>query len=71
MPNKNDLTAFKVESKNKLVQVQAPASKPEKLTEMVWVRFTPSEYARLKEKAGMIPLATYLKHLLMEHTDIL
>lgn len=72
MPSKNDLSALKVQSKSTLKNVRAPIqhTEKEKLTEIAWVRFTRSEYEAVKAKAGLVPVATYLRHLLLEHTDL-
>ncbi len=75
MPKKNDLSALKVSNKNTLTNleqrtIKQPAGrkpKPtnEKQSELVWLRFTPSEYAEIKKKAGLVPVATYLKNILI------
>ncbi len=73
MPSKNDLSALKVQSKNTLTAIKTPTLKKvtEKQSKMVWLRFTPSEYEKIQAKAGLVPVATYLRHLLAEHTDLL
>jgi len=80
MPKKNDLSMFK-----KVEQVQpnepkpilAPktvgrkAKKPEdKESEIVALKLTKAELARLEEKAGLVPKSTFLKHILRTETDI-
>ncbi len=37
----------------------------EKQSEIVGLRFTKSELAEIKEKAGLIPVATYLKNIFL------
>ena len=83
MPSKNDLSNLKVESKNSLVEAQEELNnkqaskawrkpKPimEKQSEIVGLRFTKSELAEIKERAGLIPVATYLKNKLIKKTWI-
>ena len=80
MPKKNDLSNFK---KVELVQSNEPksilaaktvgrkAKKPEdKETEIVAIKLTKAELAKLEEKAGLVPKSTYLKHILRNKTDI-
>lgn len=73
MPSKNNLSALKIQSKNTLTAIKTPT--PQKTTpkqsKMVGLRFTPEEYQKIKAQAGLIPVATYLRHLLAEHTDAL
>ena len=38
----------------------------EKQTELVGLRFTKSELAAIKEQAGLVPVATYLKNELFK-----
>lgn len=84
MPSKNDLSNLKVDTKNSLIaahKVQAKLlvgsawrkAKPvaEKQSELVGLRFTPSELDIIKAKAGLIPVATYIKDALNKQTDIL
>ena len=81
MPSKNDLSSLKVQSKNSLIEAQEELNKKqtstvwrkakpimEKQSEIVGLRFTKSELAEIKKKAGLIPLATYLKHQLCNKT---
>lgn len=42
----------------------------EKQSEIVGLRFTKSELAQIKGKAGLVPVATYLKNLLVTETDV-
>ena len=83
MPKKNDLSIFKkVESGNSVKpsepkSILAPktagrkAKKPEdKESEIVAIKFTKAELAKLEEKAGLVPKSTYLKHILRTNTDI-
>jgi hypothetical protein len=80
MPKKNDLSNFK---KVELVQSNEPksilaaktvgrkAKKPEdKESEIVAIKLTKAELAKLEEKAGLVPKSTYLKHILRNKTDI-
>jgi hypothetical protein len=80
MPKKNDLSNFK---KVELVQSNEPksilaaktvgrkAKKPEdKESEIVAIKLTKAELAKLEEKAGLVPKSTYLKHILRKKTDI-
>lgn len=81
MPSKNDLSALKVQPKNTLVSTPKLASKetasgrkkaPEdKESELIGLKLTPKEKAHLQEKAGRIPLATFLKDYLRNQTDLL
>ena len=43
----------------------------EKQSEIVGLRFTKSELAQIKKVAGLIPVATFLKNLLVTETDLL
>ena len=47
------------------------AKKPEdKESEIVAMKLTKTELAKLEEKAGLVPKSTYLKHILRTSTDI-
>ena len=83
MPSKNDLSVLKTQSKNTLVEVKNNAKeitpvkawrKPKptalKQSELIGLRFTLSELETIKEKAWLIPVATYLKDLLANQTAI-
>lgn len=80
MPKKNDLSMFKkVEpvQPNEPKSILAPktvgrkAKKPEdKESEIVAIKLTKAELAKLEEKAGLVPKSTYLKHILRNETDI-
>lgn len=80
MPKKNDLSTFKkVEpvQPNEPKSILAPktvgrkAKKPEdKESEIVAIKLTRTELAKLEEKAGLVPKSTYLKHILRTKTDI-
>jgi len=80
MPKKNDLSMFKkVEPvhPNEPKPILAPksvgrkAKKPEdKESEIVAMKLTKTELAKLEEKAGLVPKSTYLKHILRTSTDI-
>ena len=83
MPKKNDLSTFKKVDPDVSAQPSEPQSilapqktgrkpkKPaEKESEVVAIKLTPAELAKLNEKAGLIPKSTYLKHILRNQTDI-
>tara|TARA_R100000935_G_scaffold58705_1_gene97174 strand:- start:19407 stop:19655 length:249 start_codon:yes stop_codon:yes gene_type:complete len=80
MPKKNDLSLFKkVEpvQPNEPKSILAPktvgrkAKKPEdKESEIVAIKLTKAELAKLEERAGLVPKSTYLKHILRNETDI-
>lgn len=80
MPKKNDLSMFKKvepEQPNEQKSILAPrtvgrkAKKPEdKESEIVAIKLTKAELAKLEEKAGLVPKSTYLKHILRTKTDI-
>ncbi len=83
MPSKNDLSMFKKVDPNNSVKPNEPKSilapkttgrkpkKPaDKESEVIAVKLTKAELAKLEEKAGLIPKATYLKHVLRNETDI-
>lgn len=47
------------------------AKKPEdKESEIVAIKLTKAELAKLEEKAGLVPKSTYLKHILRTTTNI-
>ena len=84
MPSRNDLSGLKIEPKNTLIGLQQPDlsvkngtpwryPKPpqEKQSQVVGLRFTPSEIETLKKHAGLVPLATFIRDQLMSKTDIL
>ncbi len=77
MPSKNDLSALSLKRKNKLPEnlavqpgIQTAWRKPkpasEKESEIVTLKITMREMEALKEKAGLVPIATYVKHYLRE-----
>ena len=83
MPKKNDLSIFKnVESFNSAKPNEPkpilapktvgrkPKSAEEKESEIVAIKFTKAELAKLEEKAGLVQKSTYLKHILRSKTDI-
>lgn len=43
----------------------------EKQSEIVGLRFTKSELAEIKKKAGLVPVATYLKDKLKQQINLL
>ncbi len=84
MPSKNDISSIKAEPKHTLTKTSKPATKPakrgvgrppkpvkEKESELLGLRFTPSEFKVLKEKAGLVPLATFVKDHIRRNTDLL
>lgn len=80
MPRKNDLSMFKkVEpvQPNEPKSILAPKTvgrKPKKVedkeSEIVALKLTKAELAKLEEKSGLVPKSTYLKHILRNNTDI-
>lgn len=83
MPSKNDLSVLKIQSKNTLVDVKnsikettpvkawrKPKPTALKQSELIGLRFTLNELEMIKEKAWLIPVATYLKDLLVKNTTI-
>ena len=83
MPKKNDLSMFKKVESDASVKPDEPKSilapkttgrkpkKPaDKESEVVAIKLTPAELAKLEEKAGLVPKSTYLKHILRNETDI-
>lgn len=80
MPKKNDLSMFKKVEQvqpNEPKSILAPktvgrkAKKPEdKESEIVAIKLTKAELAKLEEKAGLVPKSTYLKHILRTTTNI-
>ncbi|MEC4090902.1 hypothetical protein [Pseudoalteromonas rubra] len=82
MSQKNSLTNIKLSNKNTLsnlihkpspVKTSGRTAKPaaEKQSELVGLRFTPSELAVVKQKAGLVPVATFIKNELIEKTALL
>jgi len=82
MPSKNDLTAYKPTPKHTLTQVpgagvgagEESRKKPEVkggATRLVGLKLTEDEYNALKAKAGLVPLATFIKDYLRNNTDYL
>lgn len=78
---KNDLSSLKIKQENKLpeetsvslLESKAPQTghpEEERADKIISLRVTASEFARLKDKAGMVPLGRYLKHQLRASTDI-
>jgi len=83
MPNKNDLSAFKLKNKNTLQKVEEnkkqvpivkagrkPKSVEDKESETVVLKLTRQELENLKSRAGLVPLGTYVKHHLRNETDL-
>ena len=85
MPSKNDITSLKVKSKDILGKSQArrdepikskkkgpePKPKAERESFSIMLRLTEAEGRALQEKAGMVPLATFLKTYLRAETKLL
>jgi hypothetical protein len=82
MPQKNDLSAIKAVNKKTLLQTEAttkienkagrkPKSAEEKESETVVLKLTQQEMENLKEKSGLVPLGTFIKHHLRNETDLL
>ena len=87
MPSKNNITALKQKPKStlKTVETVKSASKPvarkragrkakpvgEKESFTLPLKLTEAEGALLKEKAGMVPLATFVKAYIREQTSLL
>lgn len=83
MPKKNDLSIFKKIEPGISVKPSEPksilapkavgrkAKNPEdKESEIVALKLTRAELAKLEEKAGLVPKSTYLKYILRNKTDI-
>lgn len=83
MPKKNDLSMFKKVDPVNSVKPNEPKSilapktvgrkpkRPEdKESEIVAIKLTKAELAKLEEKAGLVAKSTYLKHILRTETDI-
>jgi hypothetical protein len=86
MPQKNDLSAIKAVNKKTLLQTETttkievkennkagrkPKPAKEKESETVVLKLTQQELENLKEKAGLVPLGTFIKHHLRNKTDLL
>jgi hypothetical protein len=85
MPKKNDLSAIKLQNKNALQNSddtsiissnpakagRKPKSTTEKESETVVLKLTLQEFDHLKEKAGLVPLATFVKFYLRNKSDLL
>lgn len=82
MSQKNSLTNIKLSNKNTLsnlmhqpsqVKTSGRTAKPaaEKQSELVGLRFTPSELTVIKKKAGLVPVATFIKSELIGKSKIL
>jgi len=80
MPKKNDLSMYKsvkpiepISSKSILAPKtvgRKPKRPEDKESEIVAIKLTRAELARLESKAGLVPKSTYLKHILRNETDI-
>lgn len=47
-----------------------PKRPEDKESEIVAIKLTKTELAKLEEKAGLVPKSTYLKHIIRTETDI-
>lgn len=80
MPKKNDLSMYKTVEPVQPVEPQAilapktvgrkPKRPEDKESEIVAIKLTKTELAKLEEKAGLVPKSTYLKHIIRTETDI-
>lgn len=83
MPSKNDISSYQIKPKNILsdankvkkgMQPSQAWRKPmlarNKRTESVIIKFTPSEKNMIETKAGLVPLAVYLRNALASQTNI-
>jgi len=83
MPSKNNLSAIKAQNKNTLQKIdklvpkvggpkvgRKPKPIANKESEAVVLKITPEEMECLKKKAGLVPLGTFVKHLLRNKTDL-
>ena len=80
MPKKNDLSMFKKVEPVKPSEPKSilaprtvgrkPKNPEDKESEIVAIKLTKAELAKLEEKAGLVPKSTYLKHILRNETDI-
>lgn len=82
MVNKNDISDLNVEPKNTLINIKKDTAeqpkawrkpKPisERQSEKVTLKFTIGEMEIIKEKAWLVPIATYLKAMLKNKTSVL
>lgn len=83
MPNKNNLTAIKSSNKNTLKKGELntvstvnqgragrkPKDVSEKESETVVLKLTIQELENLKNRAGLVPLGTFIKHHLRNETE--
>ena len=78
MVSKNNLSALKISPTNTLNNLSSlkntawRKAKPatEKQSELIGLRFTKSELELIKAKAGLVPVATYIKNKLEVNTDL-
>ena len=66
MPSKNSLESINIEQGTTLMNTHHTVWRPpkpaeEKCSEAVLLKFKPSEIKAIREQAGLVPLATYLK----------
>jgi len=78
---KNDLSSLKIKQEKKLPEetdisllekqtMDTSQTREQAADKVISLRITASEFAKLKAKAGMVPIGRYLKHQLRETTDI-
>jgi hypothetical protein len=78
---KNDLSSLKIKQEKKLPEetdisllakqkMNTSQTQEQAADKVISLRITASEFAKLIEKAGMIPIGRYLKYQLRETTDI-
>ena len=83
MVSKNNLSAIKINPANTLAKAETNnlsslkntagrKAKPvtEKQSELIGLRFTKSEIEMIKAKAGLVPVATFIKNELEVNTDL-
>ena len=70
MPSKNDLSSVMLKNEQTLQDTsykkagRRPKQAHEKCSQSVVLKFTPSEFSKIKKEAGLVPLATFLKNRL-------
>ena len=85
MPKKTDISAYKTPTNPPILKTAQEAAKAkvekgkrgrkpkataQKESEVVALKLTPAEKKALEKKAGLTPVATYLKHYLRTDTKI-
>lgn len=74
LPKKNDISDLKGNFTTILPSKTGKAGRPKKdkallESEVVSLKITQAEYAVLSRKAGLVPVATYIKHLIRTQTN--